>query len=403
MNAVLEHRWPEVAKALAAAPIPPCTVSQTTQRTLVLNGVHLTSGYNRLREAAQQAEMVHAGVPEAWCYGIGLGELPTLLLGRAEKVHVVVMNRGITRVLLEAVGHKWLENPRVAVHLPSELKLVHGPFAVQPIEVRAADVEAYHLRDRLTALLNKPINDELCEKKRQFEKVHEEANAAIIASSPRVTELYGTQQGKSAIVVAGGPSTSQFYGWMRERPDHVLIATSTALRPLMAESIAPHYTCILDSSPQMVAHFDGVVAAGALVYVPHIFPPALSMWTGPRYVARVDNAGGDSDLFPGGSVLFTCVDLAVKMGCTSVYLVGADFCYSDGQSHVAGAACPYDVSQAWRPWTVNGKGERVRTEDALAQYRATLEYYVEQHPTIQFFKLGRRGCPVTGVPWASDD
>ncbi len=396
-NRLALSRWPAILAALESAPAPEVTIAPTPQHTLTVDGLQLTSGYSRIGEAITQATMVSEGVDDAWCYGVGLGELPSVMLARCNKLHVVIMNLGIARASMSAVRHAWLDDPRVELHLASEMAVAFGPMAVSPIELRRADDNAVHVRDQIQTLLNADINRKMQAARKELEDGHRAGSAEALATDGHVSKLRGLYA-DGVIVVMGGPSAAGYYNWIRERSEaHVIICASTVLKPLLQEGIVPDYVCCIDSAPHMAKHFEVMPSSGSsLVYSPTVNPLIVSGWRGPRYYAE------HGDLFPGGSVLFTAVDLAVRMGATSVYLVGADLCFPGDRSHTDGAPHPYDVSQAWRPTVINGRGERVKTEECLSQYRQNLELLVSQHPEVKWVKLGRDGVPVKGMEWLEE-
>ncbi len=130
-------------------------------------------------------------------------------------------------------------------------------------------------------------------------------------------------------------------------------------------------------------------------------PEVVAEWKGPKICVTV-NLGPGSDLFCGGSVAHAATDLAVKIGCKSVYLVGVDLSYPGGVSHVDGAKNPYLVTgptQAWRSISKNGLGEDVLTDEALQQYRVKMEEYISRTPDAKFYKLGRQGVTIKGAEW----
>ena len=64
---IIQHRWPEVAQTLAAAPeLHAELVQDGPQATLRINGIYLASRYDRRAEAAQQASLIPYESVEAW-------------------------------------------------------------------------------------------------------------------------------------------------------------------------------------------------------------------------------------------------------------------------------------------------------------------------------------------------
>jgi hypothetical protein len=402
------ERWPHVISAIQEAPpLDSINVAMSEScMTLVVNGMQLTSAFDREREAEHQAGRIVEDAEEVWVYGAGLGDLPKAFLKRPaiKKVNVVLMNLSISRAAMEFGQADWTGDPRIEVHLGESQETVQRPMVVSPVEMRMADEECHRLRDRIAMLLNMEFNDMAMAARRNWELGQFEKNKANIEKDGRVTRLFGCARPRNkAIVIAGGPTLARYYGWIKLQKNTFIIAAATALRSLQAADVMPDIVMEADPLPATLKHFEGVdldrFNKTTLVYIPTAQPQIIEQWKGPRAMATI-HADCEGDLFSGGSVLHSCVDLAVKMGCRKICMVGADLCYPGGASHVAGAASPYSVKEPWRAWARNGNGERVTTDEALTQYRSRLEDYIaENGGKNRFSKVGRDGLPVEGAEW----
>lgn len=409
-------RWPDIAAEIAKAPqLDSVCLAPTAQRTLIINGRHLTSGWNRTEEGEQQAATIPKDATEAWVYGHALGDCIAQLLLRGqrpddersklERVHVVIMSRAITKVVSELDACTWTASPRVTVHLAREIDDVRRPFCISPLEVHQCDEDAEHLRARLAVILNAGFNKMNLEARRSIELGQYEKNKPLIEADGSVEKLFGTSSLPS-IIVGGGPSLSSCYDWIRASADtHWVVAATTALRPLAAAGITPDIAIVVDPSKDIERHVEGLDLAAlsttTLVYIPSTYPTVVAEWKGPRVCAHV-HVNHDGDLFSGGSVVHAATDLAVKMGARDVTFCGLDFCYPGERSHVDGAPQPYQVagdSQAWRETTKNGLGEKVTTSAEMLQYKIMLADYVKLHPEVKFYKMGKQGVTVPGVEW----
>lgn len=359
-------------------------ILSTRGETVTLNGIQLTSAINRQREAEQLAATIPADTEECWVYGPALGDVIAELLKRpALKINVVP--------LVESLPLPVFDDPRVVFHRSADVDCLHSPFVASPVELAQASESAWHIRDRVNAALNQPFNELLFSTmgKKTWD-AQEKANARFLAVDPPVKALTLTDE-RDAIVVGGGPTVALFYDWIRAQ-DMNIIAASTALGPLLKQGIEPDVVVCIDREPAMVKHFTQR-CFGELVYHPAIHPDIVMTWPGKRYVVR------DGDLYCGGSVIHNQIDLAVRMGAKNVYLVGADFCYPGGQSHMPGAALPFNANDLGTQYCINGHGEKVRTDANLAQYRCFVEDYARVNEHIGFWKLGRDGAETRYVKW----
>lgn len=368
---------------------------QQYEYTLCVNGVHLTSSRNREGEAITVASMIPADATEAWVYGPALGDAVRVLLSRPgmERVYAVIMNREIS----EACRAYWPDDPRVTVLHASDLDRIMAPFCCSPVELRLADADAWHIRDRVYLVLNEPFNRFIFNTMEQTWAKQREENKPFLDVDQHVSHLFGTTPGVPAIVIGGGPTLDQHYEWIKGRKGNTTIAASSALGPLVLAGIMPDIVVVIDRDRRMARHFDGIEFTGTLVYLPEIAPHVVSSVKGRRYTV------GGRDLYGGGSVLHNQIDLAVLMGAPEVFLVGADFCYPNGKSHAHTSALAYDLEHFGKLSTMNGLGELVPTDENLAQYRCYVEDYVANHPEVKFWKIGRAGAETKGVDWFDAD
>lgn len=93
--AIIRRRWPEVAQTMDAANPDSLDAMLVTgaNHTISVNGIQLSSCYNRLAEA----ELMINQLP-AWCstvsvYGVGMGDVPTLLSDNKHLEHIRKIGR----------------------------------------------------------------------------------------------------------------------------------------------------------------------------------------------------------------------------------------------------------------------------------------------------------------------
>lgn len=366
--------------------------------TVMVGGRQLTSCVDRGAEARLLANLIPAGATKAWVYGVGLGDVVKELTARPglEEIHVAVLCRELWSRLRPLAG---VDDPRIAVHMPGEAVDLEGPFVAHSLEVRMADEEAHPLRDRIVAALNAPYNEFFHAALRPMWDAQRAENARLMVTDGRATDLFGTDA-RPAVVIAGGPTAADSFGWIRDERDRFnVVAVSRALLPLLEAGIVPDAVVQLDRGPKHCAPMypevpDPRLTGCKLVIIEDAEPVIAERWTGPRYWFD------EATFYPGGSVLHTAADLAVKMGALEVHLVGADLCFAGGASHVAGAggsACTFEETDLR---IKNGRGEWVTTQDALAQYLRGLEEQVAASPHVRWIKHGRAGAPVSGAEWA---
>lgn len=320
---------------------------------------------------------------KVWCYGHGSGDLPRAILSRQEtkKLAVIVLSQE----LYDSTDHGYASDPRCMVVHGSTIDRVYEPCTWHPVDVRVADASCFHLRDRLLARMNRRFND--C-RFRALEGDHA-ANVATNAAR-RDPSALGLRNRRPAIILAGGPTLSDQYEWVRSQ-NATKIAMTTTLRPLIAAGIKPDIVCVLDPHPALIDHITDTDTSMRLVYDLSVNPDVISTWRGSRYVAK--------GLWSDGSVIHMAMDLAVKMGAPKITLCGADMCFPSNRSHVDGVSIPRVTGQPWMPWTVDGYGRPVQTAPDLAQYHRSCELYICAHQHVRWYKRGRDGVEMKGCEW----
>lgn len=410
---ILQARWPQVWAAMQSAPSPgDMTGSVTPEPTLVVDGRHLTSGYDRVAEAVLQAERIPAASAEAWVYGIGLGDLPRVLLRRPmlEKLGVVVMHLGLLREVCRLTAlDDWLADPRVELLDGARSNRIETPYALAPADLKLAADDAAWLRDQLEIDLNvSHSNRRVAEREDTLRRIEE--NWEALVADGDVSALFDTHAGQTVVVAAAGPTLAQHYGALRACGNrHPLIAVDAALSPLLAAGVLPDVVVAADSSSLLRRFFDvpaEAIAESTLVYMPVVDPEILARWPGRRlaaYAARpiyqaLMHRCPHTALYAMGSVVHPAIDLAVRMGARRVVLLGADFCYPNGMSNVSGMAYATPVLPgAASTWVLDGHGRRAATTLALRMYFRDTEAYVAAHPEVEFIVASRDGAAIAGT------
>lgn len=179
------------------------------------------------------------------------------------------------------------------------------------------------------------------------------------AMSPGIGGLAGACRGRSAIVVAAGPSLQRNIALLedpRVRERSVIIAVQTVLKPLLARGIRPHFVTALDYSEISTRFYEGLapddVRGITLVADAKVNPAVLRAWMALGGECRIqadaylDKLVGpalppprDRGRLPAGAtVAHLAYYLARHLGCDPVALVGQDLGFTDGQYYSAGAA-----------------------------------------------------------------
>jgi hypothetical protein len=411
--ALIERRWPELAQKLSAADLPGQLepVHFKGVQTLVVDGIQLCSRYAPLHEARLQASLIPVGHEAVYVYGLANGDLIRELLARQEVtyLHLILLNTAIDRANFSFFDHSdWLVDPRVNIlnaATEGELRL---PFACAPAFLYLADDESSRLRDLLCLDLSTPYL-------RQYHRSQESEvqrqmyeNETFIAKDGDVADLFNGDVSDFIVIAAAGPTLFDQLVWMKKHRDCFrLIAVDAAVRSLMAAELVPNYVLSVDSSSALFdLFFDGLdllqLANTCLVYSPLVNRKILDAWPGKRLAAYanhpiysdLDSRYPRGKLFSSGSVIHPAVDLAVKMRARNVVLVGADFSFTKGQSHVSGSRLQLEMKTNVNCWVLNSKGDRVPSSRNFVGYLRDLERYLAWHAEINFFNASPDGARI---------
>lgn len=160
-------------------------------------------------------------------------------------------------------------------------------------------------------------------------------------------KLKNAFSGKSAVVLAGGPSLDENIAWIKANKNHlVIIAVSRIAKKLLQEDLIPH---IIVSVDPFEISFD--VSKELLKFPPEVLfihsnnvtPLLLGQWQGKsaymgkRFPWEVKD--DDKNTSTGGpTVTNTALKAAIHMGFSTILLSGVDLCFSEkGVSHASGS------------------------------------------------------------------
>lgn len=228
-------------------------------------------------------------------------------------------------------------------------------------------------------------------------------------SAGGVADLANLCQGRPAVVVSAGPSLSRTIDALAApglRDRCVIVAVQTALKPLLAREIRPHFVTSLDYHEIGRRFFEGLreeeVRGVTLVAEPKVSPTVPAIFPGPvrcpgeptlDALLGEDLAGEHGALPSGSTVAHLAYYLARHLGCDPVILTGQDLGFTDGQYYGAGASIHETWACELNPFTTlemfeweriarnkrilravkDHQGRRIYSDEQMAAYLAHFE------------------------------
>ncbi|MDH5231330.1 MAG: DUF115 domain-containing protein [Gammaproteobacteria bacterium] len=419
---ILQKRWPELFQKLNQTTFAPYEYIEKNDASLIIHGIHLSSIYDRRAEAEQQTSLIAKDAESVNIYGIGLGDVVRVLLKREllTTINVFLLNLACFKSVLSRFDcSDWMSDPRVGLQLPDNNAVINQPFVAVPSCLILAESRFARTRDKVSLELAAPYMQkhmaELHIQMRQMIK----RNIDLIQTDDDVSLLFQKHQGEMFAVVGAGPSLQETFSLLKRTQKRlVIVAVNTALKPLLENHIVPDYVVMIDSDVEkMKQNFQvdmRLLKSSKLVYFPVVDHEALTLWTPKRYVAygahalydEIQKTNRHTVLFTSGSVLHTATDLAVKMGAEKIIFFGADFCFPNNRTHVAGAvvAQALNSSVLGPHWVMNGYGEKVTTQANYRGFLLDLENYIQQQTQIKFYNASKIGALINGTEfWVDHD
>jgi len=166
-------------------------------------------------------------------------------------------------------------------------------------------------------------------------------------NSQSVSLLDNAFDGKTCVILGGGPSLDNDLDWVaKHKDDLIIIAVSRISKKLQNYGLIPHFVCAID--PQQVSYdvskeIENYPADVILLNGYHVIPKLLSQWSGKKlYIGDClpwkSNFNSPTHFHEGPTVVNAALIAAVNMGFKQILLSGTDLCYgSDGKTHASGS------------------------------------------------------------------
>jgi hypothetical protein len=157
-------------------------------------------------------------------------------------------------------------------------------------------------------------------------------------------------KGRTAVILAGGPSLNEALPWVRENRDRLLvIAVSRISRTLSEAGIVPHIVTSVDPFDLSFEISREMLSLAELPDPPlfigsfHVSPLLAGQWAAKALYTGIvlpwsSPLNAERLGYNGPTVSNFALSLGMHMGCGTIVLAGVNLCYAaDGRTHAAGS------------------------------------------------------------------
>ncbi|MEI8613913.1 hypothetical protein P4S54_09540 [Shewanella sp. PP-He15 brown] len=122
---IIVKRWPIVAAAIKSSPFEHLNAHLVigNNQTISVNGIQLSSRHDRIAEAKLYINTLPKDVNSVTVYGVGMGDVPTLLIEKnsINTIKVCLLNTSLFSLLITYTDQsEWLSHPKVQLLEPQK-------------------------------------------------------------------------------------------------------------------------------------------------------------------------------------------------------------------------------------------------------------------------------------------
>lgn len=163
-------------------------------------------------------------------------------------------------------------------------------------------------------------------------------NKEFVQKAPGLTECKDLYKGKTAAIVAAGPSLDDNIDTLAANKDKfVIFAADAAVKPLLKAGIEPDFTTSIERGNEYQIPFwtDLPSIKTQLFFYPVVHPECLHIYPGPKravyrnysYYAYFERSWPKGLMSSGGSTTHLSFNIARYMGCEEFVFIGVDNAY----------------------------------------------------------------------------
>ncbi|WP_169719312.1 motility associated factor glycosyltransferase family protein [Desulfovirgula thermocuniculi] len=438
----LEKYFPNISHALSKIPLPDGRYKFLAARSGELTvcahhdgqEVYLHSRYDPVGEARR---WIAANVDESYrqvvFYGFGCGYMVAALLERRPEVKISIYepDSELFKAVLKQMPLAQILNPRnvevlgveVSPHTPEAFIAQVVPritgetcFLVLPAYRRLfPDKVADFQKKFLDALEQHRYSLRFDSRAEVWWTLNSLLNFSWLLAAPSIFRKEGEFRGKPLVITAAGPSLEEEYEHLRqiyERRMAYIFAVGSAVHGLLAHGITPHAFCSYDPWPENERVFASLTRTDfPLIFGTSIFANTLRHHAGPKFYMTISQdtvspfllgTPKEEIIFDAPSIAVCVLQLAYRLGCHPVVLVGQDLAFPGERVYASGInfARSETLGNAEKEQCIKVpavSGGEVLTSHSFERMRRSMEHHLRQLRGIKVFNTSRMGARIAGT------
>lgn len=241
-------------------------------------------------------------------------------------------------------------------------------------------------------------------------------NSRTIINSPGIRCFFNKFNGVPAVIVSAGPSLAKNIHLLKKLKEKaVIICAGTSIRAMQKYGVTPHFIVAFDGAYCNEEIYSNLKLDDiCLIYSYRFNYRALQLFTGKKVYMKLDTdtfsdylslkcGGYDFGTIRSGfSVAHSALDIAIKMGCGPVILIGQDLAYTGNQKYAENLHMTTVDSNNLPPeafYTKDINGKDIVTDRKLDSMRLLFELMVaEYYKEKAIINATEGGQPIKGVP-----
>ena len=241
--------------------------------------------------------------------------------------------------------------------------------------------------------------------------------------------LKNSAKGKSACVIAAGPTLSTILPYLQEIQKRcILICVDTALKSVLNYGITPEFTIMVDPQYWNARHLDFLdTSKTTLITESAVYPSVFSYkWKDIYFTSSIYPLGKilEKNIFrqslgAGGSVATTAWDFARFLGCNKVFMAGLDLGYPKNETHIKGSTFEHwaaiksnyidnaetksvtSLFSANPIYKTDYEGNKLQTDSRMNLYAWWFESKCAEFTETKTFSLSKKSLAIPGINYFS--